>query len=98
MKAELDRVVQKKGSSYVYSKNGALSIKFQDGVVKDKGVNGIDISEAILLLADIIDELDTNVPCYENAMAIDHLEEAYLALVRRTVHRVRHNKEGTEKI
>jgi len=73
-------------------------ISFQNGPIKEYGVNGIT-QEA--LLAIVIDRLRSfqNGPfsCRENAIALTHIEEALMWLQRRTVARIKRGVEGTNQ-
>lgn len=71
-------------------------ILFQNGPIKEAGVNGIT-QEA--LLAIVIDRLRSfqqgPFSCRENAIALTHCEEALMWLQRRTVARIKRGVEGT---
>jgi hypothetical protein len=71
-------------------------ILFQNGPIKETGVNGVT-HEA--LLAIIIDRLRSfqagPFSCRENAIALTHCEEALMWLQRRTVARIKRGVEGT---
>lgn len=74
------------------------SIIFQNGPIKEVGVNGIT-SEA--LLAIVIDRLRSfqagQFSCRENAIALTHCEDALMWLQRRTRARIRRGVEGTNR-
>lgn len=71
-------------------------IGFQNGAIKEAGVNGIT-QEA--LLAIVIDRLRSfqqgPFSCRENAVALTKIEEALMWLQRRTVARIKRGVEGT---
>jgi hypothetical protein len=71
-------------------------ILFQNGPIKEFGVNGVT-QEA--LLAIVIDRLRSfqkgPFSCRENAIALTHCEEALMWLQRRTVERIKRGVEGT---
>jgi hypothetical protein len=73
-------------------------ILFQNGPIKEAGVNGIT-GEALLAIE--IDRLRSfqNGPyeCRENAIALTHIEEALMWLQRRTVERLKRGVEGTHE-
>jgi hypothetical protein len=73
-----------------------LTILFQNGPIKEVGVNGIT-GEALLAIE--IDRLrsfqDGPYRCRENAIALTHCEEALMWLQRRTVARIKRGVEGT---
>ncbi len=74
----------------------SLDIHFQEGPIKEAGVNGIT-QEA--LLAIVIDRLRSfqagQFSCRENAIALTSCEEALMWLQRRTVARIKRGVEGT---
>lgn len=78
------------------SRYGRDLIIFQNGPIKENGVNGIT-QEA--LLAVVIDRLRSfqsgPFSCRENAIALTHIEEALMWLQRRTVSRIKRGVEGT---
>jgi hypothetical protein len=80
------------------SRFSRLLVLFQNGPIKDHGVNGIT-QEA--LLAIVIDRLRSfqagPFACRENAIALTHCEEALMWLQRRTVARIKRGVEGTNQ-
>lgn len=72
-----------------------LAIFFQNGPIKDAGVNGV--TEAALL-AVVMDRLRSHQagpwPCRENALAITKIEEALMWIGARTADRVKRGVEG----
>lgn len=90
------------GACHVYkiSPSGApassANIYFQNGPIKEAGVNGIS-QEA--LLAVVIDRLRSfqagQYACRENAIALTKTEEAMLWLKKRTQDRIARGVEGT---
>ena len=77
-------------------KPNSLDVHFQEGPIKEFGVNGIT-QEALLAIT--IDRLRSfqkgPFSCRENAIALTHCEEALMWLQRRTVERIRRGVEGT---
>lgn len=73
-----------------------LTVLFQNGPIKEFGVNGIT-QEA--LLAIVIDRLrgfqSGPFACRDNAIALTHIEEALMWLQRRTRERIKRGVEGT---
>lgn len=88
------------GANHLYAiKNGPdflCSVRFQNGPIKEHGVNGIT-QEA--LLAIVIDRLRSfqagQFACEENALALDKCEEALNYLQVRTRKRIARGVEGT---
>lgn len=75
-----------------------VHISFQNGPIKEFGVNGIT-QEA--LLAVVIDRLRSfqagPFSCRDNAIALTHCEEALMWLQRRTRERIKRGVEGTNQ-
>lgn len=75
---------------------GFADINFQNGPIKEAGVNGIT-GEALLAIE--IDRLRSfqagPYSCRENAIALTYCEEALMWLQRRTVARIKRGVEGT---
>src|SRR5439155_14188853 len=74
-------------------------ILFQNGPIKEVGVNGLT-QEALLAIT--IDRLRSfqNGPfnCRENAIALTHCETALMWLQRRTIERIKRGVEGTHTV
>lgn len=75
-----------------------IDILFQNGPIKEAGVNGIT-SEALIAIC--IDRLRSfqsgQFACRENAIALTHFEEGLMWLQRRTVARIKRGVEGTHQ-
>lgn len=86
--------VRRKGESVVQ-----MRFSFQDGPIKETGVNGIMDEN---LLAIVIDRLrgfqSGPYACRANAIALTHLEEALMWLKERTKDRIVRGVEGTHKV
>jgi hypothetical protein len=75
-----------------------INIKFQEGPVKENGVNGCQIEDVIDVLVKRLQGFQAgNYPCRENALAITKLEEARLWLEERTMKRKAQGVEGLNK-
>lgn len=76
-----------------------LNIKFQEGPIKESGVNGVMDED---LLAMVITRLEhfqeSEFRCQENFMALLKLEEAALWLRKRTMGREDRGVEGTHRV
>lgn len=74
-------------------------LNFQNGPIKETGVNGITQE---VLLAIVADRLrcfqDGPYKCRENAVALTHIETAQLWLQKRTLERLRRGVEGTHTV
>lgn len=90
------------GANHAYVVSGMtdpdyeIDIFFQEGPIKEAGVNGLT-QEALLAIT--IDRLRSfqagPYSCRENAIALTHCEEALMWLQRRTVARIKRGVEGT---
>lgn len=72
-------------------------IKFQKGPRRLYDKNGIDDETLLLLVHQRISDFQKLVPCKENQNCLYHLEEAMLALRKRSRHRQQRGVEGTMK-
>ena len=73
-------------------------IHFQNGPIKEAGVNGISNEALIAILIDRMEGFQSGkFACHDNQMALDHLQGARLWLHKRTMDRVARDVEGTNK-
>jgi hypothetical protein len=91
-----DAATNQSGDKTHYTRNRIL---FQNGPIKEFGVNGIT-QEA--LLAIVIDRLRSfqsgPFACEDNAVALNHCEQALQALQKRTLARIARGVEGTHAL
>jgi hypothetical protein len=84
--------------AWLNERPNSLDIVFQNGPIKEFGVNGIT-QEA--LLAVVIDRLRSfqagPFSCRDNAVALTHCEDALMWLQRRTRDRIKRGVEGTNQ-
>lgn len=78
------------GSSMTY-------IDFQNGPVKEVGVNGATNESLLAILIDRINYLNSQFGCEENEFALRHLKEALAHLEARTFRRIQRGVEGVNK-
>lgn len=69
-------------------------IQFQDGPVKEKGVNGATSEALLAILIHRTKVLDGNFPCDENKRAITYMENALALFEQRTRDRLNRGVEG----
>ena len=71
-------------------------VRFQNGPIKEAGVNGIS-NEALLAIVEhrLLGFQSGEFACRENAVALTKLQEAMMWLQKRTMDRVRRGVEGT---
>lgn len=82
----------------VFSKQGLQvgNIKFQEGPIKECGVNGVNNEDLIAMVICRLEHFNqSEFRCRENSMAITKLEEALLWLRKRTMEREQRGVEGT---
>ena len=71
-------------------------IHFQEGPIKECGVNGVCNEDLINMVIDRLEHFQkSEFSCRENAIAITKLEEALLWLRKRTMGREQRGVEGT---
>lgn len=75
------------------------TIHFQEGPIKEKGVNGINNEDAIVMVIRRLEEFqNSEFKCRENAVAITKLEEALMWLRKRTMGRENRGVVGTSAV
>jgi hypothetical protein len=71
-------------------------IHFQEGPIKEAGVNGVCNEDLIAMVITRLEHFNqSDFRCRENSMAITKLEEALLWLRKRTMSREQRGVEGT---
>ena len=72
------------------------AIHFQEGPIKECGVNGVNNEDLINMVIERLEHFQrSEYACRENAIAITKLEEALLWLRKRTMAREQRGVEGT---
>lgn len=75
--------------------NEYINIKFQEGPIRENGVNGCQIEDVIDVLVERLEGFQCGgYPCQENGRAITKLKEARLWLNERTRKRLEQGVEG----
>lgn len=82
---------------YVRQDKNSLSFTLQNGPVKEHGVNGCQVDTIIEAAKLIIEGLNKNFPCRENAMVITKLDEALMWSAKRKADREKRGVEGFNK-
>lgn len=87
-------------TNFVYVRNDVNSLSFtiQNGPIKENGVNGCQVDTVIEAAKAILEGLNKNFPCRENAMAITKLDESLMWLNKRKQDRINRNVEGENKL
>lgn len=79
--------------------NVVASIHFQEGPIKEVGINGVANEDLIAMVVKRLQCFQkSEFSCRENACAITKLEEALMWLEKRTKEREQRGVEGTNKI
>ena len=74
------------------------TVLFQNGPIKEVGVNGITQEALLAILIDRLRSFQAGpFSCRENAIALTHFEEGLMWLQRRTVARIKRGVEGTHE-
>lgn len=82
-----------------FSEDTSMMILFQNGPIPDKGTNGVTHEALLAITAHRLRCFqDGSYACRENAMALQHIEEAMNWLNRRTLSRMRRGVEGTHTV
>ena len=74
-------------------------IKFQEGPIKETGVNGISNEALLAIVADRLECFqESEFSCRENAIALTKIQEAMFWLLQRTRERTERGVEGTSAV
>ena len=76
----------------------SLSFTFQNGPIKEVGVNGCQVDTLIAGAVAILRSFNDSLPCRENDIALARLEEAYMWLKARKADRENRDVEGESKL
>ena len=77
---------------------GATDIKFQNGPIREAGVNGLTQEVLLAIVADRLRSFQAGpYACKANTCALTHIEEAQHWLQQRTLERMRRGVEGTHQ-
>ncbi|NLY20122.1 MAG: hypothetical protein GXZ08_02410 [Tissierellia bacterium] len=71
-----------------------VNIKWQEGTIKEVGINGVQIENVLEITLNKLKELNEKFPCRENAITITKIEEAIMWQNARTKEREKRNVEG----
>jgi hypothetical protein len=85
-----------KENTFPQAKDVVGHLHFQEGPIKEAGVNGVMGEDLISMVICRLEHFNqTDFRCKENSMAITKLEEALLWLRKRTIGRENRGVEGT---
>ncbi|MEC8057316.1 MAG: hypothetical protein VX136_09420 [Pseudomonadota bacterium] len=74
-----------------------VDISFQNGPVKEHGVNGITNEALLAIILHRLRVLNQAYPCRENSLAITNIEQGLMWLEQRTKDRQKRGVEGFNK-
>lgn len=92
-----EKVIRPHHFIYIRHDKNSLSFTLQNGPVKEVGKNGCQVDHVIMAAKTILEGLNKNFPCRENAMAITKLDEALHWLDHRKKARAKAGVEGFNK-
>lgn len=72
----------------------SLTVEFQNGAVKEHGVNGLTNEALLAILIHRTQVLNERFPCRENSIAITKMQEALMWFDKRTADRKARGVEG----
>lgn len=75
-----------------------LGIDFQNGPIKEVGINGVQNEHLLAILIHRTKILNERFPCDENVLAIRHMKAAIKEFQSRTANRVERGVEGENKV
>lgn len=76
----------------------AQHIKFQDGPIKEAGVNGAQVDDVLGVCLEKLQGFNANFACAENTYAIQHLQETLFWLRARRENREKRGVEGFNRL
>jgi hypothetical protein len=74
-----------------------ITVEFQNGAVKERGVNGVTNEALLAILIHRTQVLNERFPCRENSIAITKMQEALMWFDKRTADREARGVEGQEQ-
>lgn len=90
-----DKDVRPHNFIYIRHDVNSLSFTIQKGPIKENSVNGCQVDTIIETAKIILDGLNKQLPCRENALAITKLDEALHWLEHRRADRIKRGAEGS---
>jgi hypothetical protein len=82
---------------YLRQDKNSISFTLQKGPIKEVGKNGCQIDDMIAFSKLVLEQLNKQFPCRENAVAITKMDEALMWLEKRKKDREARGVEGTYK-
>lgn len=82
---------------FVFDDLNQIAFQIQNGPIKEHGINGCQVDTIIEAAKIMIEGLNKQFPCRENALAITKLEESLMWLAKRRTDRLLRGVEGESK-
>ena len=89
------RVLKPHNFITVDHETNTISFKIQQGPIKEKGLNGCQLTDLVVVANHMVTELSKNHPCAENDLTTMYWEKGLQAQADRTKDRETRNVEGT---
>ena len=96
-KAEIHRVGKGAITAGATGESPYLRIQFQNGPIKEHGVNGVQLPEVLRICLARYKMLNKSFPCRENSLVITKLQEALMWDEERTAKRTQQGVEGYDR-
>lgn len=90
------KIVDGHNYEIIYGFNQKLDINFQNGAVRENGVNGVTNEALLAILIDRTSTLNDKFPCDENVRAINDMKNALANLEVRSARRIVRGVEGLD--
>lgn len=82
----------------IAARNSGIHIVFQNGAIKDAGMNGVTVEALLAIAAHRLQCFQEGpYPAQENATALSNINNAIRALQQRTLKRIARGVEGTQQ-
>ena len=91
------KIQDKNFTDFISVENNVLTVKIQDGVISENGVNGIQATDLLEYVNEVFKSLDSAFPCRENLLTITKIEEGLHWQEARTKDRIKRKVEGQNK-
>jgi hypothetical protein len=85
------------GKQFMKVEGNKLTFEIQDGPIKEVGVIGCQVTDALEYFNEVYKSLNAAFACRENALTITKIEEALHWQDARTKDRIRRSVEGQNK-